>query len=92
MRPVEITNPVKGPCILKASMANCEQVGTCRHEGAINGDISHLYSQTGISSRKDNIFAGVFVIRSKDKMNRHDKMTCLNLRTTMADILLKRKK
>jgi hypothetical protein len=60
---------LKGPCILKASMANCEHVGTCRHEGGVNGDINQRYSQTGISSKKDNIFAAIFNITFKDNGN-----------------------
>jgi hypothetical protein len=68
-------------------MVNCEQVGTCRHDCGVHGDINPRYNQTGIRSKKDNIFATVFSIGFKDKVNRADKMTCLINKMTMADIL-----
>ncbi len=68
-------------------MAYCEQVGICRHEGGVIGDMNQRYSHTGISSKKDSIFARVFDIVCKDKLNQSDKMTCSRNKMTMADIL-----
>jgi len=70
-------------------MANCEQVGMWRHDGGIHGDIIARYNQTGIRSKKDNIFAAILSIGFKDKPNHPDKMTCLNNKMTMAGVLKK---
>jgi len=50
--------------------------------------MNHLYIHTGISSKKENIFAGVFCIVVKDNLNRHDKMTSFQNLLGMADVLI----
>ena len=39
MRHAVNTNPFAGPNVRNAVMAYCEQVGTKRHEGGVNGEI-----------------------------------------------------
>jgi hypothetical protein len=82
-----MTSPLKGPWSFSASIVNCEHVGICRHDCGVHGDINPRYNHTGISSKKDNIFAAVFNIVIKDTLNHHDKMTCLINKMTMAEVL-----
>jgi hypothetical protein len=35
-------NPLNGPCILMASMAYCEHVGSCLHDAGVNGEMAYL--------------------------------------------------
>jgi alpha-L-arabinofuranosidase len=50
--------------------------------------MNHLYIHTGISSKKENIFAAVFNIALKDNLNCHDKMTSFQNLDGMADVLI----
>jgi hypothetical protein len=34
--------PLNGPCILMASMAYCEQVGSCLHDAGVKGEMANL--------------------------------------------------
>ncbi len=50
--------------------------------------MNHLYSHTGSSSKKENIFAKILNITVKDNLNRHDKMTSFQNLYVMADVLI----
>jgi len=54
--------------------------------------MNHLYNHTGISNKKENIFAVLFNIAFKDKMIRHDKMTSFQNLLLLAGVLLIREK
>lgn len=54
--------------------------------------MNHLYNHTGISNKKENIFAALLNIALKDKMIRHDKMTSFQNLSSLAGVLLSRGK
>jgi len=52
--------------------------------------MNNLYNHTGMRSKKDNIFAALFITGFKDRMIQHDKMTYFKNLSVMAGVLLKR--